>query len=122
MEYELISQNSDMALACERARSSLIDPLLTPSAAAPLRVRINRRFDSLLCQGPGILMTDILFPDILFWEVREVVQGAFSGDFRKCPVLMVPDRLDASIGKLQFRPTCRSRHQRTLANVRRRFC
>src|SRR5258708_34541174 len=44
------------------------------------------------------------------------------GDFRNSPVLMVPDYLDASIGKLQFRPTCRSRNQRTLANVRRRFC
>src|SRR5258707_4362361 len=79
MEHELISRNSDMALACERGRSSLIDPLLTPPAAAPLlRVKINERFDSLVCQGPGILMTDVLFPDILFWELREVAQGTFS--------------------------------------------
>jgi len=68
MEYKLIAENSDMALACERARSSYHRPTLNSPAAAPLRVRINQHLYFIICQGPGILMTDVLFLDILFWE------------------------------------------------------
>lgn len=45
------------------------------------------------------------------------VQGTLSGIFRNNPMLTVPHYLDASIGKLQSRPTCRSRRQRALENV-----
>jgi hypothetical protein len=37
-------------------------------------------------------------------------------------MLKVPHYLDASIEKLQSRPTYRSRRQRALENVRWRFC
>jgi hypothetical protein len=70
MEYKLIAQNSDMTPACERARSSFNRPTLNSPAAASLRVRINQHLYFLICQGPGILITDVLFLDILFWEVQ----------------------------------------------------
>jgi hypothetical protein len=37
------------------------------------------------------------------------VQGTLFCDFSNHPMLTVPHNLDASIGKLQSRPTCRSR-------------
>jgi hypothetical protein len=46
------------------------------------------------------------------------VQGTIICDFKNHPMLAVPYYLDASIGKLQSRPTCRSGRERALENVR----
>jgi len=84
-----------------------IDPPVTPPATAPLlRVKINQRLYFIMCQGPGILLTDVLFLGILFWG--GTLQGALFSDFRNHPMLTILHYLDAPIGKLQACPTCRS--------------
>lgn len=90
MEYKLIAKNSDMTPACERARSSFHRPTLNSPAAAPLRVRINQHLYFFMCQGPGILMADILFSGVLFWELQRFGhKELFSVLFRNHPMLTV---------------------------------
>jgi hypothetical protein len=71
MEYKLISQNSDKALTGERVQFSLCRPTLN-SLRDCCPSREDRQRFYFMCQVPRILTTNVLFLEVLFWELLTV--------------------------------------------------